>query len=147
MQRRLHNKRERNFMAKKAPLLDSIGFEWHPRKHSAVSWDDNFQRLVEFGRVHQHYAVVSPFPEGTRAGRRRRQPRGDRGAPVLQVGAEDPGRVQELLVREAEQDAERGEGDAAARDRISVRGVRLRVRGACVGMGLFWKGLSVGDAM
>lgn len=65
MQRRLHNKRERNFMAKKAPLLDSIGFEWHPRKHSAVSWDDNFQRLVEFGRVHQHYAVVSPFPEGT----------------------------------------------------------------------------------
>jgi len=64
MQRRLHNKRERNFMQKKAPLLDSIGFEWHPRKHSAVSWDDNFQRLVEFGRVHQHYAVVSPFPEG-----------------------------------------------------------------------------------
>ena len=68
MQRRLHNKRERNFMAKKAPLLDSIGFEWHPRKHSAVSWDDNFARLVEFGRINQHYAVSSPFPEGTEPG-------------------------------------------------------------------------------
>ena len=29
-----------------------------------VSWDDNFNRLVEFGRINRHYNVQSPFPEG-----------------------------------------------------------------------------------
>ncbi|KAL7529903.1 hypothetical protein ACHAXR_005173 [Thalassiosira sp. AJA248-18] len=64
MQRRLHNKKDKNFLARKAPLLEDIGFEWHPRKHALVSWDDNFNRLVEFGRINRHYTVQSPFPEG-----------------------------------------------------------------------------------
>jgi len=64
MQRRLYNKKDKNFLARRAPLLDEIGFEWHPRKHALVSWEDNFNRLVEFGRLNRHYNVLSPFPEG-----------------------------------------------------------------------------------
>ncbi|KAL7536837.1 hypothetical protein ACHAWF_015139 [Thalassiosira exigua] len=44
--------------------LEDIGFEWQPRKHAVISWEDNFQRLVEFGRINRHYNVQSPFPEG-----------------------------------------------------------------------------------
>jgi len=64
MQRRLYNKKDPNFLARRAPLLEDIGFEWHPRKHALVSWDDNFNRLMEFGRINRHYNVQSPFPEG-----------------------------------------------------------------------------------
>ena len=74
--------------------MDEIGFEWQPRKHALVSWEDNFNRLVrriikfvlliikfsyhsadcsilfsgyvqvDFGRLNRHYNVSSPFPEG-----------------------------------------------------------------------------------
>jgi len=64
MQRRLHHKKDPKFLARRAQQLDDIGFEWHPRKHALVSWEDNFNRLVEFGRVNRHYNTQSPFPEG-----------------------------------------------------------------------------------
>lgn len=64
MQRRLYNKKDPKFLSRKAHLLEDIGFEWQPRKHALVSWDDNFNRLVEFGRINRHYNVDSPFPEG-----------------------------------------------------------------------------------
>ncbi|KAL9189369.1 hypothetical protein ACHAXT_009044 [Thalassiosira profunda] len=64
MQRRLYNRKDPNFLAKKAQMLEDIGFEWSPRKHALVSWEDNFNRLVEFGRINRHYNVQSPFPEG-----------------------------------------------------------------------------------
>lgn len=64
MQRRLHNKKDPKFLARRAVQLDDIGFEWHPRKHALVSWEDNFNRLIEFGRVNRHYNTQSPFPEG-----------------------------------------------------------------------------------
>mmetsp|Transcript_2257 Transcript_2257/g.3325 ORF Transcript_2257/g.3325 Transcript_2257/m.3325 type:complete len:334 (+) Transcript_2257:1-1002(+) len=64
MQRRLYNKKDPNFLVRKAPMLEDIGFEWHPRKHALVSWEDNFNRLMEFGRINRHYNVQSPFPEG-----------------------------------------------------------------------------------
>ncbi|KAL3759263.1 hypothetical protein ACHAWU_002064 [Discostella pseudostelligera] len=63
MQRRLYNKKDKNFLATRAPLLDAIGFDWHPRKYALVSWEDNFNRLVDFGRTHMHYNVQSPFPD------------------------------------------------------------------------------------
>jgi len=63
MQRRLYNKKDPNFMVKKMGLLDDIGFEWHPRKHAMVSWEDNFNRLQEYGNINGHYNVRSPFPE------------------------------------------------------------------------------------
>lgn len=64
MQRRLHNKKDQKFLARRAICLDDIGFEWNPRKHALVSWEDNFNRLIEFGRVNRHYNTQSPFPEG-----------------------------------------------------------------------------------
>ena len=33
-------------MEKKAPQLQNIGFEWNPRKHGFVTWEENFNRLV-----------------------------------------------------------------------------------------------------
>ena len=46
MQRRMYNKKDPNFMEKKAPQLQNIGFEWNPRKHGFVTWEENFNRLV-----------------------------------------------------------------------------------------------------
>ncbi|KAL3811933.1 hypothetical protein ACHAXA_001580 [Cyclostephanos tholiformis] len=66
MQRRLYNKKDKNFLASRAPMLDDIGFEWHPRKHTVVSFEDNFRRLVEFGRINGHYDVPFSLPEGYR---------------------------------------------------------------------------------
>mmetsp|Transcript_27022 Transcript_27022/g.53988 ORF Transcript_27022/g.53988 Transcript_27022/m.53988 type:complete len:766 (+) Transcript_27022:49-2346(+) len=61
MQRKMYHKSDKNFMAKRAPRLESIGFEWRTRKYDLVSWDDNFQNLVKFGTENQHYNVPSPM--------------------------------------------------------------------------------------
>eukprot|EP00574_Skeletonema_japonicum_P012192 CAMPEP_0201714150 /NCGR_PEP_ID=MMETSP0593-20130828/742_1 /ASSEMBLY_ACC=CAM_ASM_000672 /TAXON_ID=267983 /ORGANISM="Skeletonema japonicum, Strain CCMP2506" /LENGTH=766 /DNA_ID=CAMNT_0048203399 /DNA_START=85 /DNA_END=2385 /DNA_ORIENTATION=+ len=61
MQRKMYHKNDKNFMAKRAPRLEAIGFEWRTRKYDLVSWEDNFQNLVKFGTENQHYNVPSPM--------------------------------------------------------------------------------------
>lgn len=68
MQRKMYHKNDKNFMAKRAPKLDSIGFEWRTRTYDLVSWDDNFQNLVKFGTENQHYNVPSPMDVSTEEG-------------------------------------------------------------------------------
>jgi hypothetical protein len=61
MQRKLYHKNDKNFLAKRAPKLESIGFEWRTRKYDLVSWDGNFQNLMKFGTENQHYNVPAPI--------------------------------------------------------------------------------------
>ncbi|KAL7494531.1 hypothetical protein ACHAWT_007636 [Skeletonema menzelii] len=68
MQRKMYHKNDKNFMAKRAPRLEAIGFEWRTRKYDLVSWDDNFQNLVKFGTENQHYNVPSPIDANDEAG-------------------------------------------------------------------------------
>lgn len=53
-------------MADRAPKLDEIGFPWVMQSYTNLSWEDSFQKLVEFGRVNRHFDV--PPPEGSGAG-------------------------------------------------------------------------------
>ena len=47
-------------MAKKAPQFEAIGLPLRQRHYTALTWDDRFQQLVEFGRVNRHFNVPNP---------------------------------------------------------------------------------------
>ena len=65
-QRRYYKQKDKKFMADRAPKLDEIGFPWVMQSYTNLSWEDSFQKLVEFGRVNRHFDV--PPPEGSGAG-------------------------------------------------------------------------------
>ncbi|KAL7438389.1 hypothetical protein ACHAXH_007609, partial [Discostella pseudostelligera] len=62
-QRKLYTKNDADFMMNKRPKLEEIGVPLRQRPYSALSWDDRFQQLVEFGRVNRHFNVPNPIPE------------------------------------------------------------------------------------
>jgi len=64
IQRRAYVNKKKMFMEERFAKLDEIGFPWVRNAHAQpnVSWEDNFQRLVEFHRVNRHFKV--PIPEG-----------------------------------------------------------------------------------
>mmetsp|Transcript_6664 Transcript_6664/g.15113 ORF Transcript_6664/g.15113 Transcript_6664/m.15113 type:complete len:805 (+) Transcript_6664:156-2570(+) len=60
-QRRYYVQKDKKFMANRAPKLDEIGFPWVLRKSNiTLSWEDQFQKLVEFSRVNRHFNVPCP---------------------------------------------------------------------------------------
>ena len=59
-QRRSYTRQHEKFMKERAPKLDAIGFEWTPRGNRKVKWDDGFEMLMAFGRIHGHYNVQEP---------------------------------------------------------------------------------------
>lgn len=50
-------------MANKRPMLEELGVPLRQRTYTAMSWDDRFQQLVEFGRVNRHFNVPHPSPD------------------------------------------------------------------------------------
>ncbi|KAL7546550.1 hypothetical protein ACHAWF_009911 [Thalassiosira exigua] len=62
-QRTMYAKNDKAYMKAKAPLLDSVGFEWTPRGNTRMSWDKGFEMLMAFGNEHGHFDVPCPPPE------------------------------------------------------------------------------------
>jgi len=40
--------------------LDVVGFEWTPRGNTRVTWDEGFEMLMDYGRMHGDYDVQPP---------------------------------------------------------------------------------------
>lgn len=45
-QRKLYNKKDKNFMSKRYARLEEIGFEFKTGRRDVKSWDDRFEQLV-----------------------------------------------------------------------------------------------------
>mmetsp|Transcript_22461 Transcript_22461/g.40498 ORF Transcript_22461/g.40498 Transcript_22461/m.40498 type:complete len:206 (+) Transcript_22461:765-1382(+) len=59
-QRGLYARNDKNYMKKKAPRLDEVGFEWTPRGNTRMKWDEGVELLLEFGRTNGHFIVPNP---------------------------------------------------------------------------------------
>lgn len=59
-QRGLYARNDKNYMRKKAPRLDEVGFEWTPRGNTRMKWDEGVDLLLEFGRMNGHFIVPNP---------------------------------------------------------------------------------------
>merc|ERR1712194_831457 len=53
-------KNDEHYMKYRAPKLDAVGFEWTPRGHTRIKWEDGWELLVEFGRSNGHFNVPNP---------------------------------------------------------------------------------------
>jgi len=62
-QRKLYTKKDADFMASRCAKLEEVGVPLRQRHYTALSWDDRFQQLVEFGRVNRHFKVPNPTPD------------------------------------------------------------------------------------
>mmetsp|Transcript_32502 Transcript_32502/g.55370 ORF Transcript_32502/g.55370 Transcript_32502/m.55370 type:complete len:471 (-) Transcript_32502:138-1550(-) len=62
-QRKLYSKKDAEFMATRCAKLEEIGVSLRQRNYTALSWEDRFQQLVEFGRVNRHFNVPNPAPD------------------------------------------------------------------------------------
>ncbi|KAL7544582.1 hypothetical protein ACHAWF_007958, partial [Thalassiosira exigua] len=68
-QRTMYAKNDRVYMKAKAPLLDSVGFEWTPQGNTRMSWDEGFTMLMAFRNEHGHFNVPCPPPEFEKEGK------------------------------------------------------------------------------
>lgn len=62
-QRKKYLEKNQKFMETHFHRLDEVGFEWTPRGNTRMSWDEGFELLMQFGRVHGHFDVPRPAPE------------------------------------------------------------------------------------
>jgi len=62
-QRQMYAKKDENYMTKRAPLLDEVGFEWTPRGNTKISWDEGFEMLMAYYRINGHFDVPAPTIE------------------------------------------------------------------------------------
>jgi len=59
-QRVLYVKRDENFMKRKFPKLDGVGFEWTPRGYTRMSWTEGLKLLIAFHSTNGNFNVPCP---------------------------------------------------------------------------------------
>ena len=69
MEKRLRDQGQKSTMTDhRFALLDKVGFHWAKHK-GQVSWDQKYEELVEFAKIHGHVNVPTKFRENSALGR------------------------------------------------------------------------------